>query len=263
MPVIENISLTCEPGEFVVVVGPSGCGKTTLLNLAAGIISPDEGSVTLDGKPITVARPGSGDGLSGARPVPLAHRGPEHRVWPENAGNFQVRTTSIASPTALQMVHLSHSGKKYPHQLSGGMRQRVAIARAMVMNPSVLLMDEPFAALDAADAHSAARATCRICGCRRTRRFCSSRTRSPKPCGSRIASSCCMRILGGFEPRSRWIWRIPATRTARMSLTSSRIVRREIEEEVNRVNAQLADEFRAGTKDDLLDDGSVELGGGI
>jgi NitT/TauT family transport system ATP-binding protein len=145
---VENVTLECRPGEFVVVVGPSGCGKTTILNLAGGMILPDKGSVDLDGKPVTEPGPDRAMVFQ------------DHGLFPwmnaaQNIG-FGLRMAGMPKAErreriegALKMVHLSHSGKKLPHELSGGMKQRVAIARALVMDPAVLLMDEPFAALDA------------------------------------------------------------------------------------------------------------------
>ena len=145
---VENVTLECRPGEFVVVVGPSGCGKTTILNLAAGMLAPDQGFIDLDGKPVNEPGPD--------RAVVFQ----DHGLFPwmnaaQNIG-FGLRMAGMSKSdrrerieAALKMVHLSHSGKKLPHELSGGMKQRVAIARALVMDPAVLLMDEPFAALDA------------------------------------------------------------------------------------------------------------------
>jgi NitT/TauT family transport system ATP-binding protein len=145
---VRGVTLRCEPGEFVVLVGPSGCGTSTLLNLAAGILPPDEGSASLDGEPIT--RPGPD------RAVVFQ----EHGLFPwldalENAA-FGLRMAGVGADerreraaAALKMVNLGGSETKLIHQLSGGMRQRVSIARALVLDPAVLLMDEPFAALDA------------------------------------------------------------------------------------------------------------------
>ncbi len=146
--ILDAITLDCRPGEFVVVVGPSGCGKSTLLNIVAGMIQPDAGQVTLDGRPIT--RPGPDRAMVFQ----------EHGLFPWLSARDNIafglkmagvprseRDDRVAQ--ALRMVHLTHSGDKYIHQLSGGMRQRVAIARALVLDPAVLLMDEPFAALDA------------------------------------------------------------------------------------------------------------------
>jgi NitT/TauT family transport system ATP-binding protein len=145
---LEGIDLTCKPGEFVVVVGPSGCGKSTLLNVAAGMIRPDSGTVTLDGAAI--------DGPGPDRAMVFQDHG--LFPWLTAAQNIVFGLKMAGVPrserndrvaAALEMVHLTHSGDKRPHELSGGMRQRVAIARALVMDPKVLLMDEPFAALDA------------------------------------------------------------------------------------------------------------------
>jgi NitT/TauT family transport system ATP-binding protein len=261
MPVIENVSLTCEPGEFVVVVGPSGCGKTTLLNLAAGIILPDAGSVTLDGKP--VAAPGPDRAMVFQ----------EHGLfsWLTAAQNIEFglkmqglskseRRDRVAE--ALQMVHLSQSGKKYPHQLSGGMRQRVAIARAMVLNPSVLLMDEPFAALDAQTRtllHDQLQDL--WLQTHKTILFVTHSVAEAVRLADRVI------VLHAHPGRIRTEIKVDLAHPRHPDGADvahiSRIVRREIEEEVNRVNAQLADEFRTSAKDNILDSGSVELGGGI
>jgi NitT/TauT family transport system ATP-binding protein len=145
---VHDVTLECRPGEFVVVVGPSGCGKTTILNVAGGMIMPDQGTVDLDGQP--VKEPGPDRAMVFQ----------DHGLFPwmnaaQNIG-FGLRMAGMPKTerrdrieAALKMVHLSHSGRKLPHELSGGMKQRVAIARALVMDPAVLLMDEPFAALDA------------------------------------------------------------------------------------------------------------------
>jgi NitT/TauT family transport system ATP-binding protein len=148
VPALRGVSITTQPGEFVVVVGPSGCGKSTLLNIAAGMLRPDGGSASLDGKPIT------GPGPDRAMVFQ------EHGLFPWLTAlanvEFGLKMAGVPkserqdrAAEALKMVHLSQSTGKLIHELSGGMRQRVAIARALVMDPAVLLMDEPFAALDA------------------------------------------------------------------------------------------------------------------
>jgi NitT/TauT family transport system ATP-binding protein len=146
--VLRDVSLTCEPGELVVVVGPSGCGKSTLLNIAAGMLGADRGEVTLDGQPVRAPGPertmvfqehGLFPWLSAAQNIELGLK---------MAGvSRSERLDRVAS--ALRMVHLTSAGDKLVHELSGGMRQRIAIARALVLDPALLLMDEPFAALDA------------------------------------------------------------------------------------------------------------------
>ncbi len=145
---LRDFSLKTDPGEFVVVVGPSGCGKTTLLNIAAGMTRPDSGTATLDGK--LIRHPGPDRAMvfqdHGLFPWLTAMQNVEFGLKMKGVGANE-RTERAAA--ALKMVHLGGSEKKLVHELSGGMRQRVAIARALVMNPAVLLMDEPFAALDA------------------------------------------------------------------------------------------------------------------
>ncbi len=145
---IQNVSMTTQPGEFVVVVGPSGCGKSTLLNMVAGLLPADAGEVWLDGRRVSAPGPDRAMVFQ------------EHGLFPwltaaQNV-EFGLKMTGVpkaarrdAVAQALDMVHLAHAGEMFVHQLSGGMRQRIAIARALVMDPSVLLMDEPFAALDA------------------------------------------------------------------------------------------------------------------
>jgi NitT/TauT family transport system ATP-binding protein len=148
IPALRDITIVAEPGEFVVVVGPSGCGKSTLLNVAAGMIKPDHGTATLDGKPIT--RPGPDRAMvfqdHGLFPWLSAVQNVEFGLKMARASKGDRRDRATE---ALKLVHLGHAGDKLIHELSGGMRQRVAIARALVMDPAVLLMDEPFAALDA------------------------------------------------------------------------------------------------------------------
>jgi NitT/TauT family transport system ATP-binding protein len=145
---VRDVTIECLPGEFVVLVGPSGCGKSTLLNIAAGIVRPDSGEATIDGRPIDCPGPD--------RTMVFQ----DHGLFPwlnaaENV-EFGLRMTGLSKierrervARALHMVNLRQAGDRLVHQLSGGMRQRIAIARALVMDPAVLLMDEPFAALDA------------------------------------------------------------------------------------------------------------------
>lgn len=145
---LENVSLQIKAGEFVCAIGPSGCGKTTLLNLVAGFINPTRGSVNLDGKEI------SGPGFD--RGVVFQ----EYALFPwlTARGNveFGPRMRGIGGAERrrlatqyLAMAGLETAADRYPFEMSGGMRQRVAVARALVNEPRVLLMDEPFAAVDA------------------------------------------------------------------------------------------------------------------
>jgi len=145
---IDEITLGVAAGEFMCLLGPSGCGKTTLLNLFAGFEQPTAGHVYLDGREI--AGPGPDRGVVFQ----------EHALFPwltvrDNVGcGKRVRARPPAEQRAivrreLALVGLEGFERHYPHQLSGGMKQRVAIARALANEPEVLLMDEPFASLDA------------------------------------------------------------------------------------------------------------------
>jgi ABC-type nitrate/sulfonate/bicarbonate transport system ATPase subunit len=142
------LTLRCEPGEFVVVVGPSGCGKTTLLHIAAGMTAPTRGRATLDGRPVTGPGPD--------RAMVFQQHGLFPWLTAAQNVEFGLRMLGLPAPerrarveSALRMVGLQGAAGLLIHQLSGGMSQRIAIARALVVDPAVLLMDEPFAALDA------------------------------------------------------------------------------------------------------------------
>jgi len=145
---LDNINLTINEGEFVCLVGPSGCGKSTLCNMLAGFDAPSSGSVAVDGKRIT--KPS----------IERVMMFQESALfpWMNVRDNVSFGLKSLKLPkeerqaTAerfLKMVHLAQFGHAQPHELSGGMKQRVALARALAVDPQVLLMDEPFAALDA------------------------------------------------------------------------------------------------------------------
>lgn len=145
---LENISFTVRRREFICVIGPSGCGKSTLARILAGLETPSSGNVLLDDQPIK--GPGADRGM--------VFQGYTLFPWLTVLGNVQfgkrMRGSSKgnAEPEArqwLDLVGLEKFADHYPHQLSGGMKQRVAIARALANEPRVLLMDEPFAALDA------------------------------------------------------------------------------------------------------------------
>jgi len=145
---LDNISLQVKPSEFVCIVGPSGCGKSTLLHLIAGLHHQTSGQVLVDGK--TVAGPGTDRILIfqelGLFPWLTVAENVEFGLKMKNVSKAE-RKEKIQY--YLRLVHLSKFRDSYTHQLSGGMRQRVALARALATEPDVLLMDEPFAALDA------------------------------------------------------------------------------------------------------------------
>ncbi|HSK93568.1 MAG TPA: ABC transporter ATP-binding protein [Candidatus Angelobacter sp.] len=146
---LSDIDLEIAPGEFVSLIGPSGCGKSTLLRLIGDLIGPTRGSVEVNGKPAHQARLGREYGMVFQAPVLFEWRTVEDNVkLPlELMGTDRAERDSRARDM-LALVELSDFARHHPYQLSGGMQQRVAIARALALQPSILLMDEPFGALD-------------------------------------------------------------------------------------------------------------------
>ena len=145
---LENVSLHIAEGEFVSVIGASGCGKSTLLRLVNGLIQPTAGRVMVDGKTVQ----GPQDGMA------MVFQAPVLMPWATVLDNvtFPLRLRRRCTPAAIEeargllaTVGLAGFEARYPHELSGGMQQRAAICRALVQRPRVLLMDEPFGALDA------------------------------------------------------------------------------------------------------------------
>lgn len=147
-PALENFSTEMAKGEFVSILGPSGCGKSTLLKVAAGLLAPSSGVVELAGEPITGPR----------RDVGIVFQQPTLLKWQTVFDNvlLPIRTLGMdieagraRAHDLLKLVELENFERYYPHELSGGMQQRVGIARGLIHDPMLLLMDEPFAALDA------------------------------------------------------------------------------------------------------------------
>jgi NitT/TauT family transport system ATP-binding protein len=148
VPALEDISLTVEDGKFVVIVGPSGCGKTSLLLMMAGLRFPSAGTIQCAGRPVTGPAPERiGVVFQEASLFPWL-TAMENIDFPLSLGATPREEREARATRMLDLVGLSGFGGRYPHELSGGMRQRVSIARAFVQDPPVLLMDEPFAALD-------------------------------------------------------------------------------------------------------------------
>lgn len=152
LQVLESTSFRINPGEFVCLLGPSGCGKSTILNLIAGFLKPTKGRVLVDGQP--VEKPGADRGFVFQQYSLL----PWKTTFQNVEFGLKIRGISRAKRTDLVNDYLNRVGlykhrHSYPHQLSGGMQQRASIVRALVNSPSVLLMDEPFAALDAQTRH--------------------------------------------------------------------------------------------------------------
>ncbi len=146
--VLEDVSLTVQPGQFVCIVGPSGCGKTTLLRMMAGLAEADHGGIAIGGSAVTGPDPRVA--------VVFQHFGlfPWKNVYRNVALPLQIARTGRAEldrrvSEAIATVGLTGHERKFPAQLSGGMKQRAGLARALATAPDVLLMDEPFAAVDA------------------------------------------------------------------------------------------------------------------
>lgn len=145
---IRDVSIDLAAGEFLVLVGPSGCGKSTLLDLLGGLTQPTSGEILLDGKP--VAGPGLDRGIVFQQYALLPWRTARKNIeFGLEAKGLPAAERRRRADEYLELVGLDGFADRYPHELSGGMKQRVAIARSLAFDPEVLLMDEPFAALDA------------------------------------------------------------------------------------------------------------------
>jgi NitT/TauT family transport system ATP-binding protein len=145
---LRDINLTVGRGEFLTLIGRSGCGKSTLLNMIAGLLKPTTGEITIDGKPVTGPR----------RDVAMVFQRPALLPWRSVEKNVMLPAEIFRWPQAelreraerlLELTGLTAFRKRLPHELSGGMQQRVSLCRALIQQPTVMLMDEPFSALDA------------------------------------------------------------------------------------------------------------------
>ncbi|MEO8463419.1 MAG: ABC transporter ATP-binding protein [Chloroflexota bacterium] len=146
---LESIHLDILPGEFVSLIGPSGCGKSTLLRLIGDLTLPSTGDITINGKPARQARLDRDYGIVFQAPVLFDWRTVHANVaLPLEVKGMARSDRNERVPAMLDLVELRDFAGHYPYQLSGGMQQRVAIARALALEPSILLMDEPFGALD-------------------------------------------------------------------------------------------------------------------
>lgn len=144
---VAGVSLDVADGEFVSVVGPTGCGKSTLLNVAAGLLTPTQGSVTVFGDKLHGLNARAGYLFQSEALMPWRTALQNVMVGLEFRGVAAEKSCALATDW-LRRVGLSAHGHKYPHELSGGMRKRVALAQTLILDPKILLMDEPFSALD-------------------------------------------------------------------------------------------------------------------
>ena len=150
-PVLQGIDLQVQRGEFIALIGHSGCGKSTVLNIVAGLLQPTRGGVILDGREVNAPGPDRAVVFQNHSLLP----------WLTVYQNVEIAVDKIFARTRtkaerrdwilhnLEMVNMTHALQRLPSEISGGMKQRVGIARALAMEPKVLLMDEPFGALDA------------------------------------------------------------------------------------------------------------------
>jgi NitT/TauT family transport system ATP-binding protein len=148
VPALENVNLHIEQNEFVTLVGPSGCGKSTLLKIIGALTRPSRGRLLYDNRPLV--QPTRDVGIVFQEPVLLPWRGALDNVMlPAEILGLDIEASRARAMDLLKLVGLQGFESSPPRELSGGMQQRVALSRALIHNPSVLLMDEPFAALDA------------------------------------------------------------------------------------------------------------------
>lgn len=144
--VLKDINLSIQKGEFVSILGPSGCGKSTLLSMIAGLVSSTSGDIIVDGK--KVVKPGKDRGMVFQQAALFPWMNVTENVMFPLRKEMSKKEGLERAHHFLKMVQLSNYPTHYPHELSGGMQQRVSIARSLAMDPAVLLMDEPFGALD-------------------------------------------------------------------------------------------------------------------
>ena len=146
--VLDGISLRIGAGDFVAITGPSGCGKTTLLRLVAGLLHPTGGSIQVEGKPVDTPGPDRVIVFQDAALLPWRTVLRNVTLGLELSGRARGTEAEALAMAQLEGVGLADAADRYPKELSGGMRQRVGLARALAVSPRMLLMDEPFAALD-------------------------------------------------------------------------------------------------------------------
>jgi NitT/TauT family transport system ATP-binding protein len=227
--VLDKVSLDVPPGEFTCLIGASGCGKSTLLSLVAGLEKPTSGKVSTDGGRVAFMfqEPALFPWLTAAGNVELALRA-------RGVGKAERRQRT---EELLETVHLGGFGRKRPHQLSGGMRQRVALARALAQDADVLLMDEPFGALDAMTRDVLHDELDRICAERRlTVLFVTHNVREAVRLGNRVVvlSSRPGRVIAEFDVPIEQPRRIDSAPVAELAAQITDRLREEMSRDVNR-----------------------------
>ena len=160
-PALLDINFTIQTNEFISIVGRSGCGKSTMLNLIMGLLSPTEGRILINDKAVTSPGPDRGMVFQHGGLFPWLTAIKNIEFGPKNAGMPKAERRALAQ-SLIELVHLKGYEDKYPRELSGGMQQRIAIARALATHPEILLMDEPFGALDQLTRESMQRELLRI-----------------------------------------------------------------------------------------------------
>lgn len=161
-PVFFAFSLNAKPGEFVAILGPSGCGKTTLLNLLSGFVQPQSGRITINQTAVRPERSELGYVFQAPQLFPWLSALENVRFGLRMSARTDASQQRAQALQYLRLVGLENAAHRLPHQLSGDMQQRVSLARTLALEPSVLLMDEPFAALDAISRNSMNEETLRI-----------------------------------------------------------------------------------------------------
>ncbi len=160
--IFSAFSLNAQPGEFVAILGPSGCGKTTLLNLLSGFMQPQSGRITINQTAVRPERSELGYVFQAPQLFPWLSALENVRFGLRMSARIDESQQRAQALQYLRLVGLENAAHRLPHQLSGGMQQRVSLARTLALEPSVLLMDEPFAALDAISRNSMNEETLRI-----------------------------------------------------------------------------------------------------
>ena len=260
LPALEKISLDVQSGEFVCFVGPSGCGKTTLLNVVAGLEQPSEGRVLKNGEVVT--GPGSDRVVIFQETALFPWLNVLGNIEFGLVGRMESKKRREIARTFLNLVHLGRFERAHLHELSGGMKSRVALARALALNPSALLMDEPFAALDAQTRDLLHEELQEIWAkTRQTVLFVTHNVREAVRLGDRVLVFTARpgRIKKEFQielPRPRDI-------NSAGVLSYAQQIQKELREEIEKVLREEVDHEWTLKKADLLRPAGIDLGSGI